>query len=200
VASDVEIVNLALGHLGTSKEIALLTEVSDEARFARRFFETARDATLRDFPWPFSSTFVTLGLVATDPTEEWGFSYRYPSNCLTMRRILSGLRTDNRQSEASFKIGSDASGKLIFTDIQDAQAEYTVRVTDALQYPPDFVLAFSLRLAMYMAPKLTAGDPFRLGLRAAQMYLSELSKARATALNEEQPDEEPLSEFERSRA
>ena len=66
-------------------------------------------------------------------------------------------------------------------------------------FPPDFVMALSYRLAMYMATRLTGGDPFKLKQDCAASYDAEITKAKANAFNEEQMPQELPSEFERSR-
>ena len=196
VAAEVEIINLALSHIAHGVEINnLTTENTEEARTARRVYATARDVTLRAAPWPFATRFVTLALVANDPTTEWAYSYRYPTDCLYLRRILSGVRNDTRQSRVSYKITSDATGPLIYTDEQTAVIEYTVNADTPLTYPTDFSMAFSYYLAFLMAPRLTGGDQFKLGNRALEMYRLEVARAKANAWNEEQPDEEVQSEF-----
>jgi hypothetical protein len=200
MASKVGIVNLALSHLGISKEIANIeTEKSIEAETARRFYDTALEATLRDFPWPFAGRFANLGLVEETPTTEWNYSYRYPSDALYLRRILSGIRNDNRQARVPYKILSDSSGLLLYTDQETAEIEYTVRATDPQFYPSDFVVAFSFYLAHLMAPRVTGGDQFKLGDRAQQNYLLEISRAVSRSSNEQQDEEEPQSEFIRAR-
>ena len=199
-ASTTEIANLAISHLGIGKEIGNLeTEKSEEAQAIRRFFDTVRNQVLRDFPWPFATKFVNLALVEQDPTEEWAFSYRHPSDALKLRRILSGLRNDHRQSKVPFRISRDDSGLLIFTDFEDAQLEYTFEEEDPLRFPDDFIQALSFRLAAYVAPRLTKGDPFKVGRNAMEMYLFEINRAQSTAANEEQMDEIPQSEFIRFR-
>ena len=198
--SDTEIVNLALSHLGISKEIASLeTEKSQEASAGRRFYETTRDQILRDFPWPFANVFAVLPLVEENPNDEWAFSYRYPSDCLLLRRIMSGIRNDNRQSRIPYKIGKDSEGKLIYTDMESAKIEYTSLITEVSRFPVDFGMALSFRLAAYMAPRLTGGDPFKMGERAFKLYIVELTRAQASAVNEQQDEEAPQSEFIRSR-
>ena len=199
-SSETEICNLAISHLGIGKEIANLeTERSNEAAACRRFFETARDVTLRDFNWPFATKINELGLVEADPNDEWSFSYRYPTDCLKLRRILSGIRNDTRQSRVPYRVARDAAGLLIFTDTADAQVEYTIQEQTVSSFPPDFVMAFSFLLASYVAPRLTAGDPFKMGTRAIELYQVEISKAMAAAINEEQDEEYPDSEFIRVR-
>lgn len=200
MATKSEIANLALSHLGVGKEISNLdTDNSSEGAVCRRFYEISKDATLRDFPWPFATKFRALALIDENPTTEWDYAYRYPTDCLKVRRILSGQRTDTNDSRESYKIGRDDGGQIIYTDFRDANIEYTLRANDPGQYPPDFTLALSFRLAFYIAPTVTAGDPFQLQQKMMQMYMYEISTAAKTAVNEEQPDVEPNSEFERSR-
>jgi hypothetical protein len=191
--------NLALSHLAISKKIILETDRSAEANACGDFYNTVRDKTLSDFPWPFATKFALLGVVQENPTTEWLFSYRYPSDCLFLRRIFSGIRNDNRQSRISYKIGQDAQGLLIYTDMAQAEMEYTISSDDVVRYPEDFRMAMSLHLAHYIAPRLTQGDPFKLGQRAYQMYRMELQIAADSAANEEQSDELPQSEFMRAR-
>lgn len=199
MASEAEIYNMALLHLGVSKQIAASTEQSIEARSCRTFFSTVRDAVLRDFSWPDFVKTVTLGLIEEDPNDEWDFSYQVPSDCLRILRILSGQRTDTRDTRVPYKTVYGASGTILYTDVEDAELEYVVRVEDTSRFRPDMVLAMSARLATYVAPSLTKGDPFKLGQRAMQLYDLELGKAQSNSANEQQPDQEPDSEFIRSR-
>lgn len=200
MSSSTEICNLALSHLGVGKPIDNLeTEKSQEAAVCRRFYQTARQAVLRDMRWPFAKRIEALGLVEEDPNEEWDYSYRYPVNCLLARRILSGTRNDTQDTQIPFVIASDDSGELIYTDEYQAELEYTFNVTNEALFPPDFVLAFSFRLAAYIAPTITAGDPFKMGARALQMYGLEIYKASSNAFNEQKLDRIVESEFVRAR-
>ena len=200
MSSKTEIVNMALGHLATGKEVANIeTENSEEARVARRFYDTALGQTVGDAPWPFLTKIAALGLIEEEPNTEWGYSYQYPSDCARMRRILSGIRNDNRQSRVPYKIAWGTSGKIIFTDEVDAELEYTLLATDESLFDEAFILAFSYYLAVMMAPTLTAGDQFKLGNRAAELYTFTIGKARSAAFDEQQDEEEPEAEAIRSR-
>lgn len=199
-SSKTEICNLALSHLGIGKEISNIeTDTSAEANTLRRFYDTTLEEVLRDFAWPFATKFAALGLVEEDPTDEWGYSYRYPSDCLHVKRVLSGLRNDTRQSRVPFKLGQDDTGTLIYTDMDDAEIEYTVREEDTSRYPSDFTIALSYKLAFYSAPRLAAGDPFGLANKAMQMYAMTVAKAANNALAEEQVEEDVQAEYIRAR-
>lgn len=200
MSTKTEIANLALSHLGVGKEIANIeTENSQEANACRRYYDVARETTLRDFNWPFTTKETALTLVSQNPTEEWAYSYRYPTDCLKLRRILSSIRNDTRQTRIPYKIVRDNAGKLVYTDQINAAMEYTYDETDASRFDSDFVMALSLRLAAYMAPRLTSGDPFKMGERAIRLYSVEISKAQASAANEQQDEEKPDAEWINAR-
>lgn len=200
MTSKTEICNLAITHLGVGKTINDVdTESSEEALICRRYYDTVRDMTLRDFEWPFATKIATLSLVASNPTAEWAYSYRYPSDCLMITRILSGVRNDSRQSRAPYKILRDNTGLLIYSDEVTAQIEYIAKTDDPTFYTPDYIMALSLRLAVYIAPKLTKGDPYGMANKVMAMYIQEISRAQASATNEGQRDEMPDSEFVRVR-
>ena len=195
MASAVEICNLALSHLRHSKRIASFSEQSEEARLCSLFYETTRDLVLRDVRWPFATTTKALGLIEEQPNTEWAYSYEYPSDCLLARRILSGVRNDTRAARVPYKIAYDDGAKVLFCDRENAVLEYTVAITDTSLFAPDFVMALSYRLAFYLAPTLTGGDPDNLGQRAMQMYALEKSAATANAFNEQQDEEIPQAEL-----
>jgi hypothetical protein len=200
MASQTEICNLALSHIGSAKEITNIeTERSQEALACRRYYTIARDMVLRDFEWPFATRLVALGLVESDPNDEWRYSYRYPTDCLFFRRILSGVRNERPDQRIPHKIASDDTGKLIYTDQQSAEAEYTILISNTDEYHPDFVMALSYMLASLVASRLTQGDPLKLGTHMLKLYEYAITKAQASAANEENQGPEPESSLAASR-
>lgn len=195
-----QICNLAIRHIGIGNPIAEIdSDKTKEALACRTFYETARDKVLSDFNWPFATKIVDLALVEEDPNSEWAYSYRYPSECLNFRRILSGIRNDNRQSRIPYRIAQDIQGRLIFTDVSEAQAEYTVRIEDVSFFDPSFTLALSYLLAAYITPSVMGSDRFKMVPALLQMYQAELANAQAGAANEQQDEMVPESEFIRAR-
>src|SRR5512146_1689119 len=97
--TDIQICNMALGHIGVTKFIAALTDRSNEANVCNLYYEQARDFVLEDLPWPFATRYISLGLV-TDFTaltipHDWSYAYRYPSDCVFARRLVTTIgRTD----------------------------------------------------------------------------------------------------------
>jgi hypothetical protein len=196
MSSKTQIANMALIHLGHEKPIANLdTEKSSEAATMRAFYDLAVDTVLSKVAWPFATTFGDAGLIETEPNTEWAFSYRYPSNCITVRRVLSGLRNDNRKQKVPFKIGDDDTGQLFWCDEQDAIIEYTKRVTQTSRFAADFTLTLSYYLAYLTAPGITGGDEFKLGEKSFAFYENNLLDAENRAFNEQQDEVEPESIF-----
>ena len=201
----VQISNMALAHIGVGNFItSLSTDTSAEADAINAFLEISREETLRDFPWPFATktadstdtatgSTTAFGLIAEDPNDEWAFSYRYPTDCVEIRRIQSGLRQDTVVSRVPYRVGYDgttttATGRLIFTDMEDAVLEYTALVTDTSIYPPDFVMAWSYRLAWHIAPRLANNHSPQMTQNLMQLYSLHIAKAKLNSGNEEQPD------------
>ncbi len=198
--TDTEMCNMALSHLGVSTVIAdLANDTGTEAVALRTFFSTAFQVTLEKMDWSFARRYVTLGLVETDPNEDFGYAYRYPADCLVIRRIQSGLRNDNRRSRVTYNIGSDVTGRLIYTDVTPAIVRYTKNITDYSLIPASFGLAQSYYLAFLIAPKLTKGDPFQRQQAVMGLFKSAMDQAAANMANEEQPDPEPESELTLAR-
>lgn len=195
------ICNMAIAHLGIGKEIASYTsDQSEEARACRIFYDIARESVLKEHDWSFATKFVDLGLIEEDPTDEWDYSYRYPVDCLYARRVLSGMRQDTLASEIPFRLVPDNTGRLIYTDESEACLEYTYNVEDEFLFSADFALVLSFRLAAYIAPRITLGDPFSTKQEMLGQYALELAAARANDMSEIKLDKHPESEFIKVRS
>lgn len=189
-AAKTGICNLAIAHCGVGVQIAdITTENSAEARTCRLFYPKAKNETLRDFEWPFATVFETLQLVSSNPTTEWGYAYQYPNDCVYFRRILSGIRMDSLASRVPYIFAQSSTAgdakEYIYTDQANAVAELTGKVENVTLFPHDFEMAFSYKLAAYIAVQITRGDPFKVGDRAEQKYTELVQKAAATNKNEQ---------------
>lgn len=195
--SATDICNLSIRMLGVGKPIEDIdSDTSNEAKVCRTFYEDTLKDVLSEFPWPFATKIETLGLVEEDPNDEWSYSYTYPSDCILARRILSGIRNDTDSSKVPYKIVHSSSGKLIYTDTKDAELEYTAFVEDVHNFPSYFSIAFARKLATMIAPSFGGTT---LVNSQMQMYMLEIQKAKASAVNEEQADLEPNSGFQNAR-
>jgi hypothetical protein len=248
MSTKTEIAQLALIRIGSNAALTNVdTDTSAEAETIRMAYVIDRDALLRDFQWPFASTYANLtladGTQAAPVNGDWTYAYRYPADAVYLRRIV----TINGRSETArrrFSLGRDpavlaaaawsavtadvegdlvvsgglyyqailagtnhvppnatywvqVNSRLIYTNEEDAQVEYTSAITDPAEFDPLMVSALAWKLAASIAPALSrvAG----IATMCLQMYEVDLSKAEARALNESQPNDPPEAEWIRSR-
>jgi hypothetical protein len=196
----VTICNTALSRIGISSFISSLEESSIEARVCENVYEQSVYHLLREFHWPFAQSYEQLALVAdgtaTPWKTDWAYRYRYPSNAITVRRIVTQLGKQEYQA-AAYSIGRDSVGKLIYTDIEDAVAEITNRHIDASEFDPTFASALAWYIAAEICMPLSVSDSFRK--QALQGFLLDLDKAKQIAANESQPSRDVDTELMNSR-
>lgn len=187
MASVIEICNMALSHTGRSGDIASLDERTDEAVLCKQFYNPAVLKLLRDFPWPFATKRLPLVLVSDlrqDENSLFDYAYRYPADCIKPRLVP---RVDRRyvtgEEGYEFRESRDELGRLIETNADMAQLEYTQSVDNSEIFPEDFVLALSYYLAFLMSPRLTQGDPFKLRDSIYGQYQLMLADAKRAALD-----------------
>lgn len=195
-----EISNYALSHIGVSKPIAdVETEISQEAKACRRFYEDTLKMVFREHNWGFATKTQSLSLVASNPTTEWNYSYAYPSNCMRINKILSGTSFDTRESRIDYRKVNNGSQVLLYCNLASAVAEFVEYTEDTTLYPVDFKMGFSFLLAYFICPSLSKGDPFKIKNEMYNQYLNIISRAKANELNEEQWPKVPEAEMIRGR-
>lgn len=201
-----EIVNMALGQLGSKMSVVnFATDTSNEASCARVYYCQAVREILEDFPWPFATVQQKLNLVEWFFSRERRFAYAYPANCIIVRRLFSPLgynRNDDVQSRQKYKIiqtqnpaNPTQQVKVILADLPDLHVEFTGDDEIVSNFSAGFKAALSFKLAAYMAPRLTGGDPYKLGDRALALYKQALATAETHAGNEQIDDDPRLGEF-----
>jgi hypothetical protein len=205
VASEVDICNLALLRIGSSKQLASLTEASTEGRACALLYPLKREQALASFPWAFATKREELALLSggTTPQEEprsgWAFVYALPADCLSPQYIWAGKRNPTPEQRPPFttELASSGDGRVLLTDVEDAQLVYTAPVTTAVRFPPLFVEALAWLLASELALSLRK-EP-GLGRAALMQWQAALGAAGAQALREQQTDVAPDADFIRAR-
>lgn len=97
MASEVDIVNLALGYLGDAATVASISppEQSAQAQHAARFYPIARDSLQEMHTWGFCTKRMTLAAFETSEATEWDYAYAAPSDMLNAIAVLPADSTDD---------------------------------------------------------------------------------------------------------
>ncbi len=192
----VQIANLALMRVGHGQAIAALTESSPAAITINAIFEFDRDLVLREFAWPFAATYAALGLVEESPNDDWDYAYQYPADCLVALKVVNTVGRTEIQP-IPFEVANATTGRLIYTDQDEATLKYTKRVTDAAQFDPLFASALAWKLASDVAMSLSRKP--EIATLAERAYRLEVRRGQAAAINENAQDPEEDGEFVRCR-
>ncbi|MBF0589013.1 MAG: hypothetical protein HQL53_07800 [Magnetococcales bacterium] len=190
--SEVEICNMALGHLGVG-EISALTEASAAGKVCNALYSRTRDELLRLHPWNFAQKTDTLALLSGESATGWSYVYAWPAHAVSANEIVQSDRSaDPIQYEVL--LSSDGTGRIIATDQDSAALRYTYQVTDPNLFDALFVDALSWRLAT------------KIGLRlktAKSAVLNAVNKSHEIAMafamgvdsNERKPNDPAESSF-----
>lgn len=188
MASDVQICNMALSHLGSEARVASISppDGSVEAGQCATFYDIARTELLEPGNWAFSLKRATLAQV-TNPSTVWAYAYTKPADCLRPLRILRPSiaitvftqdlvvepHTDDRDSAPY-----DIEGGVILTNEPDAVLVYVQDVTDSTKFTASFTSTFSYLLSSYLAGPIIKGtDGIRIGdsMRQRAMSIADVS-------------------------
>lgn len=206
MASEVEICNLALAHLGDSATVASLDppEGSAQAEHCQRFYPIARDAVLEMHDWNFATRRAELAAV-TFGFEQWAYAYALPSDCLRALAVLSPSAADDYSypvpsvftqdqvpnagqgiyTPQQFTVEINDSGdQILLTNVEDAILRYTAMVEDTTKFSPLFTITLSWHLASMLAGPVVKGEAGRAEAKRcaemAQFYLSRATRSDAS--------------------
>ena len=159
MASEIEICNLALSHLGDTATVASIDppEGSAQAEHCARFYPLARDALLELHNWKFATRRARLAQLAVE-SWSWAFAYGKPANALKILAVLPyGANSDADGQDFEIEC-SDEGTALILSNTEDASARYIALVTDTSTFSPLFTMALSFQLASMLAGPILKGD------------------------------------------
>ena len=175
------IYNLALSALLLSKEISDVdTDTSNEVRILNTHWNIAFQATLQDLDLDSTMQPLTLELLESLVDEPWTYAYKYPTNCLFLRRIKSLQITDNKSTHISKQTGIWTNKKAIFTDQKEAVAECIPKSLPLDVLSPMAALAIAYKLAFLSAPLLVGKGAAKLRRTIQEDYLIAKSEAQET--------------------
>lgn len=188
---------MALLRCGANR-ITSLTENTREARLCNSFFETDRDATLRDFPWGFARKQAALAELSEVVTG-FTYVYAYPADCLLIREIYNPAKVD-AEDLIPYEEGISSTGniKLILTEQAGAELIYTKKITNATIFDALFADAFAWRLAADLTTPLLGKTD--LTVQFWRSYAASVGIAKAASGNQQFNQPSTGSSFKDSRA
>ena len=159
MASEVDICNLALGHLGDAANVASINppDGSAQADHCARYYPIARDALLEMHDWSFASRREALVEVQSE-SDAWDYCYAQPNGVLTIRSVQGPADSDTFLREP-FSAETLANGaQVIYTNVPDAVLRYTGAATSPTVFSPLFVTTLAASLASMLAGPIIKGD------------------------------------------
>lgn len=209
MASEVDICNLALAHLGDTATVASINppEGSAQAEHCSRFYPIARDTLLEMHNWNFASRRIEPAQLAS-AWPEWKYAYQIPSDIINMVSVLPPDAQDDYSTRwaptdapwtnyspvvaagryvpqpYTMEVLADGT-QIVYTNQTQAVIRYTQRVTDPTKFSPLFTLTLSWHLASMLAGPVIKGDMGQAeGKRCAAVMAAMLSQAEASDANQ----------------
>jgi hypothetical protein len=138
MASDVDVVNDALYQIGEGP-INNFDDGTLTANRAKAFYSALVDDALRRYHWAFAKFFDDLVQLETgSPTTKWSYAFKLPNDpyCLAVRVV-------NNDEKLKWEV---AGGRILLLNDDEAEIEFTGRVTDPTQWDATFYQAVTLGL------------------------------------------------------
>ena len=180
MASELDICNMALGHLGDSATVASIDppEGSAQAEHCARFYPMVRDALLEMHDWSFASRRKRLAQL-DNPISQWAYCYAAPTDMVNPIAVLdSKAQSDLATTYAPpapwgyapiplagapvpqpYVLETLEDGtEVVYTNQAGALLRYTARVTDPTRLSPLFVQTLAAALTSALAGPLLKGD------------------------------------------
>lgn len=184
MASEVDICNLALAHLGDEATVASINppEGSAQAEQCQRFYPIARDQLLELHNWNFATRRAILPSV-TNTARQWRYAYAapadmmkavsvipldaeddystnlYPTDNPAWGNIYSPVIAAGTYVPQAYSMEIDANGNyVIYTNLENAMLRYQAKITDPSRFTPLFTITLSWSLASMLAGPVLKGD------------------------------------------
>ena len=201
MATEVDICNLALAHLGDDATIASLNppEGSAQAEKAARFYPIARNNLLEMHTWNFAAKRGNLALT-TNTLDQWDYAYIAPADMMNPVAVISPSAQNDyatRMSAGDTPGGITSNyaptivagqyspqqfaveGSYIYTNQENAMLRYQAYVTDPTLFSPLFITTLSWHLASMLAGPVIKGDQGAAeAKRCTQTMVSYLTTAK----------------------
>lgn len=198
MASEVDICNLSLGHIGDSAIVQAINppDGSVQAEKCQRFYPIARDIVLESYNWRFAMRRAMSLASVTNITGSWSHAFVLPNDCLEPVAVLLPHDPDDANTQ-DYTVETASDGSFVlYTNVEFPVLRYKVKVTDTTKFTPMMVSCTSWLLASYLAGPILKG---KAGLQVAQMCMSTY-KAELGAASSSDAQTSQTSERQRSQS
>jgi len=180
ISTPADLANNALTRLGYKLRVGSLLDGSNQSQVILQVYGQTRDDLLRNWDYDFAKRTVTLTLLksappggyfppntwnpATMPPVGFLYEYAYPSDCLKIRNVVPtpsfivNMNPEQYPWTEFNDSGYTPPRRTIITNIPNAIASYTGRVTDPATWDVAFSDAFAAALARRIGPSLVSLD------------------------------------------
>lgn len=159
MASEIDICNLALSHIGDSATVSSIDppEGSAQAEYCATYYPIARDTLLEMHAWGFAVQ--TEKLAKMDHSNPfWQYCYAVPNGCMRILSVMRSASCLNTPPVQYVRERSIDGQQLIYANEADLYVRYTVNIKDPTRFSPLFVLALSWHLASMLAGVVIKGE------------------------------------------
>lgn len=208
MASQTDVINLALYKLGQSDTIPDMTDQSKAAVVGARAWAQAVGLVLCDRVWDWALKAEALALSPDAPTPGWGYSYAYPNDCLRLWAVVDAPTLQSNPYPAywcgyewpdhlrhlyAWRKGWGSQSTSVEANIPQAMGIFVVNMdaADTERFPPHFVEALACKLAQIMAAPMIGDIGLNAQTTLRQAYQLALSEASAFDGNESRVHDEP---------
>ena len=211
-----EIYNLALGALLLTKTVTdVELDESEEIRVLNVHWSTAFKTAVQamDLDGVAIMRF-PLELIKLHPIPGWKFAYKYPQNCLLLRRVLRERDfgddyyfwrdrhfKDTPETQVARQVGNFNSTKVIFCNEHCAFLEYVPSDFPLTMLSADAGLAIAYKLAILAAPLISGKGAAALRKELQGLYVMTVASAQQHDRQENATFERPqeMSDFVAAR-
>lgn len=187
MASEVDICNLALAHLGDEATVASIEppEGSAQAEHCARFYPIARDALLEMHPWKFATRRAMLAPQAT-AAWNWAYAYAEPAGAVRLLAVLAADAPAQAETQPFEAQATDTGAPVILTNLPSASLLYVSRITDTTKFSPLFVDALGWLLASHLAGPILKGEAgSAMAKDCLRQFMLSLSNAKTSNANQQ---------------
>ena len=175
-ASETEVANLALSHIGSPNITSLTERDNESAREIRRVFPASRRYIASKHKWNCMTRRVVAAQISIGPVFGWEFQYQLPADYITMVSL-------NGNDAEQYSDYWDIEGRRLLTSADVANIRYIADVVNVTEWSAGFVQCVALHIAAQIATPIRQDDRKAAQLEA-RLEDRVLPDARKTDANE----------------